>query len=154
MQTVEEIKSALAEHPFLSVVDNEHIDRIAQWASSVEFQPGQYLCHARHPADRLCLTLSGRVALGLDDPSEGLEVLQTLDAPAVVGISWLSPPYESCYDAKAITKVEAIAIDAKQLRQAIEQDHDFGHQLLLRLLGVFVDRLQATSLQLFELFKK
>lgn len=151
MQTTNEITHELAGHPFLAGMDHKHIVRLSNWAKKVEFMPDQYLCHARHPVNRLYLMLSGRVALGLDSPSEGLKALQTLDAPAVVGISWLSPPYESCYDAKALTAVDAISINAEQLRKAIEEDHDFGHQMLLRLLAVFAERLQASSLQLYEL---
>ena len=151
MQTVDQITHELAGHPFLAGMDHKHIVRLADWAKKVEILPDQYLCHARHPVNRLYLMQSGRVALGLDSPSEGLKALQTLDAPAVVGISWLSPPYESCYDVKALTAVDVLSIDAEKLRKAIEEDHDFGHQMLLRLLAVFAERLQASSLQLYEL---
>lgn len=153
MQTVNEIESALSKHPFLSGLDPEYVSRIASWSKQAEFAEDEYLCRSRHPADRLYLTTSGCVGLGLEHPSKGLQVVQTLDAPAVVGISWLSPPYESCYDGKAITPVEAIAIDAPQLRQTMEEDCGFAYEMLRRLNAIFVERLQASSLQLMDLYE-
>ena len=152
MQTVNEIESALSNHPFLSGLDTEYLSRIASWSKKMEFAEDEYLCRSRHSADRLYLTTAGCVALGLDHPSKGLQVVQTLDAPAVVGISWLSPPYESCYDGKAVTPVEAIAIDAPKLRHALEEDCGFAYEMFRRLNTVFAERLQASALQLMDLY--
>ena len=80
-------------------------------------------------------------------------MIQTVDAPAVVGISWLSQPYKSCYDAKALTEGEAVCIDAVRLREALQTDHALARQLYPQFVSILIDRLQASSLQLFELFE-
>ncbi len=153
MHEISEMVSTLPEHPFWTGIDQEQIAKIAPWSIRVEFLPEQYLCHARHAAQHVYLTLSGRVGLGFDHPSEGFRMIQTVDAPAVVGISWLSQPYKSCYDAKALTEGEAVTIDAVRLREALETDHALARQLYPQFVSVLIGRLQASSLQLFELFE-
>jgi hypothetical protein len=44
----------------------------------------------------------------------------------VLGWSWLLPPYQWHYSARAIEPTEAIALDGVALRGLCEQDHDLG----------------------------
>ena len=46
----------------------------------------------------------------------------------------------------------AIALDAKCLRDKCDADHDLGYELLKRFLPVLVQRLQATRLQMLDVY--
>ena len=46
----------------------------------------------------------------------------------------------------------AIGIDAKCLRGKCESDHDFGYAMMMRFVPVLVERLQATQLQVLDVY--
>ncbi|HHT9124119.1 MAG TPA: Crp/Fnr family transcriptional regulator, partial [Candidatus Wunengus sp. YC63] len=46
----------------------------------------------------------------------------------------------------------AIALDAKCLRAKCEEDHDLGYELLKRFAHVITQRLEATRLQLLDVY--
>ena len=70
----------------------------------------------------------------------------------VVGVSWLVPPYRWTYDAKALELTRAIAMDAGCLRAKCEQDHDLGYEVMKRFVPILVERLQATRLQILDVY--
>ena len=77
---------------------------------------------------------------------------QTVPEGDMVGISWLIPPYRRAYDARALDLVRAIGIDAKCLRDKCDKDHDFGYAMMMRFVPVLVERLQATRLQVLDVY--
>jgi hypothetical protein len=46
----------------------------------------------------------------------------------------------------------AIGLDATCIRNKCEADHDLGYELLKRVAGVIVERLQASRLQLADVY--
>ncbi len=70
----------------------------------------------------------------------------------MVGVSWLVPPYRWSYDAKALETTRALALDAKCLRGKCDDDHDLGYELMKRFVPVLVERLQATRLQMADVY--
>ena len=46
----------------------------------------------------------------------------------------------------------AIALDGKCLRQKCEENHELGYRLLVLLSGVMAKRLEATRLQLLDVY--
>ena len=94
----------------------------------------------------------GRVALEVARPAAARCTFETLGEGDIVGLSWLLPPYRWGYDARAIELVRAIALDAKCLRGKCEADHDLGYELMKRFVPVLVQRLQATRLQLLDVY--
>ena len=70
----------------------------------------------------------------------------------MLGWSWIIPPYHWHYDARAIEPTSAIALDAKCLRIKCEEDHDLGYELLKRFTNVITQRLEATRLQLLDVY--
>lgn len=116
------------------------------------WEAGRPILAAGDTADRLHLIVEGDVAIGLQAPGGPPAVLQTLGPGDVLGWSWLMPPYRWAFDATAVTAVRAITLDATRLRAAMAEDPVFGHALLARLLIAIADRLQATRLQLLDLY--
>lgn len=94
----------------------------------------------------------GRVALQISDPVRGEIVIQTLGESELVGASWLIPPYRWSHDAKALELVRAISIDAQCLRNKCEADHHLGYEMMKRFVPVLVERLQATRMQILDVY--
>jgi CRP-like cAMP-binding protein len=98
------------------------------------------------------LLLSGEVQVETTPPGRTPTLLQTIQGGDVLGWSWMIPPHRWAFDARAATEVTAIALDAAKLRDAAEADPRFGYALMKRMFTLVVDRLQATRLQLMDLY--
>ena len=118
----------------------------------MRFEAGQYLFHEGEPADQFYLVRHGRVALQLTAPGRGAVTFQTLGEGEIIGVSWLIPPYRWSNDAKALELTRAIAVDAACLRQKCEADHDLGYDMMKRFMPVLAERLQATRLQILDVY--
>ncbi len=72
----------------------------------------------------------------------------------VLGWSWLVSPYRGRFDALALETTRAIAFDGRCLRGKCEEDHEFGYELLTRFSTIMVKRLEATRVQLIDIYGK
>ena len=149
MQTLEPY---LAEHPFLKGLDPRHLNIIVGCASNVSFDAEQYILHEGEEAANFYIIHQGKVALEIFTSDRGPITIQTIGEGDVLGWSWLIPPYHWHYDARAIEPTIAIALDAKCLRIKCEEDHDLGYELLKRFTHVITQRLEATRLQLLDVY--
>lgn len=147
------LDALLSELPLFAGLDPEHTRLIAGCTRNCHFDPGQYLFHEGDPANEFFLIRQGRVALDVAAPGQAPIVFSTLEEGEVVGASWLVPPYRWMSDARATTPTRALGIDAACLRRKCEEDHDFGYAMMKRFLPVFVQRLHATRLQMFDVYR-
>jgi len=150
METLEPI---LAKHPFLKGLKPEHLKILVGCASNVRFNAGQFLFHEGEEANEFYMIREGKVAVQTQGAERGPIIVQTIGEGEVLGWSWLIPPYRWRFDVKALELTRAIALDGKCLRTKSEEDHDLGYQLLRRFAGIIVDRLEATRLQLLDVYK-
>lgn len=151
---MKDLDALLREHPFFAGLDAPHTKLIAGCARNCHFDAGQYLFHEGDPANEFFLIRAGRVALDVVAPGQAPIVFSTLDEGEVVGASWLVPPYRWMFDARAATPTRALGINAACLRRKCDEDHDFGYAMMNRFLPVFVKRLHATRLQMFDVYRK
>lgn len=149
---MEGLERILREHPFFAGLGDASTDLVCGCAKNVRFEAGQYLFHEGEAADQFYLLRHGRVALELSAPGRGAITIQTLGEGEVVGLSWLIPPYRWTNDARAIDLLRAIAIDGACLRQKCEADHDLGYEMMKRVVPILVERLQATRLQIIDVY--
>jgi CRP-like cAMP-binding protein len=149
METLEPI---LARHPFFGDLEHRHLAILVGCASNVRFAPGEFLFHAGEEANHFFLVREGRVALEITAPGGPSHTLQTVGAGDVLGWSWLIPPYHWKFDARAVGEIRALALDGKCLRTKCESDHDLGYELLKRFAHIMEERLQATRLQLLDVY--
>ena len=140
------------EHRFFAGLGEDLIQLVAGCTRNVRFDAGKYLFHEGEPADEFYLIRHGRVALELVAPGRSTITFQTVPEGDMVGISWLIPPYRRAYDARALDLVRAIGIDAKCIRDKCDKDHDFGYAMMMRFVPVLVERLQATRLQVLDVY--
>ena len=95
-----------------------------------------------------------RAEIEIFSAERGSLTIKTVGSGEVLGWSWLFPTYRRRFDARALEKISAIALDGKVLREKAEADHRLGYELLKRFSCVVVDRLKATSLQLLDIYGK
>jgi CRP-like cAMP-binding protein len=103
-------------------------------------------------ANQFFLIREGRVAIEVFSEARGPVTIQTLNAGEILGWSWLVPPYFWRFDARAVDEVRALALDGKCLREKCETDPRLGYELLKRFALVITRRLEATRMQLLDVY--
>jgi CRP/FNR family cyclic AMP-dependent transcriptional regulator len=151
---METLEPVLAEHPFFKGLKRNHLQLIVGCASNVRFNAREFIFKEGEEANLFYLIRHGNVALEISAPEHATMTIQTIGKGDILGWSWLIPPYHWLFDARAIELTRAIALDGKCLRTKCEQDHDLGYELLKRFAHIMDERLQATRLQLLDVYGK
>jgi len=146
------LEPILAQHPFLKNLEPRLVSLLAGCAANVRFEPGQSVFRDEEEANHFFLIRAGKVAIEIPVPGQGSVVIQTLGEGEVLGWSWLIPPYRWRFDAKALELTRAIALDGKCLRTKLDEDHHLGYELLRRFAPIIAQRVEATRLQLMDLY--
>jgi CRP-like cAMP-binding protein len=145
------LTEALRDHPFLEGMKPNHVQKMAEVAMEVQFARDQVIFREGDESSLFYLLLSGKVALEVTAPGRIVRV-QTLGEGDELGWSSLIGRNGKTFQARSIEPVRAIAFDGTRLRHACETDPSFGYQLMQRVLAVVAQRLQATRLQLMDVF--
>jgi len=149
MKTLEDLISA---SPVFAGLTDAQLELIAGCAVNDRFQPGAPLFSEGEPADRFFLVREGAVALEIHAPGRGPLVIQTLHGGEIVGWSWLFEPYRWQFDGRAREATRVVSFDGACLRGKCESDHELGYQLMRRFAASLIERLQATRLQLLDVY--
>lgn len=151
---IDGMEKIVREHPFFAGLDEDTVTLLAGCARNVVFKAGEYLFHTGDDADEFYLIRHGRVALDVVAPGRHGLTFQTAGEGEIVGVSWLLPPYKWMHDARAVELVRAIGMDAKCLRGKCDTDHNVGYDMMLRFVPLLIGRLQATRMQLLDIYGK
>jgi CRP/FNR family cyclic AMP-dependent transcriptional regulator len=149
---MKDLKDMLADQRIFRDLNPKYFDLIVGCASNVRYDQGDFVFRQGDPANNFFLVRHGRVALELFVPNRGAVIIQTVAEGDVLGWSWLFPPYERYYDARAIVLTRAISFDAKCLREKCDEDNELGYELMKRFAQVMVNRLQAARVQLLDVY--
>jgi len=147
----ESLLQVLTKHPFVEEFQPEDIEKLAALAREVHFERDQVIFHEGDDCPDFFLIVAGRVALEMEVPGHTLRV-QTLSAGDELGWSAMLMGRRKHFQARALLPVDALAFDAAALLDACTQDKAFGFALMRRTLGVVAERLQATRLQLLDMY--
>jgi CRP-like cAMP-binding protein len=142
--------ATLEKHPFVDEFRPEHIARLRALAREVSFEPDRVIFKEGDDAHDFYLIVSGRVALEMQEPDHVLRV-QTLAAGDELGWSSVLMGRGKYFQARALERTEALALDGGELLAACRADPAFGFAFMYRMLGVVSERLQATRLQLHDM---
>jgi CRP-like cAMP-binding protein len=146
------LDAELAQSPVFRGLTAAQLELIAGCGQNTGFEAGDYLFREGGQADTFYLLRHGRVQLEIFAPGRGAVTIQTVDDGDVVGWSWLFPPYRWHFDARALDSVRAVAFDGACLRRKCQEDHSLGFELLGRFSPVMLERLQATRMQLLDVY--
>jgi CRP/FNR family cyclic AMP-dependent transcriptional regulator len=153
IDTMKEINliEAIQNHPFVKDFRPQHLEKLAELARHVRFERDHIIFREGDESSFFYLILSGKVALEVTALGRTLRV-QTLGEGEELGWSSVIPAQGKHFQARALGVVSALVFDGAQLREACDQDCSFGYALLGRLLGVVAERLQATRIQLLDMY--
>jgi len=149
METLERI---IAEHPFFADLEPKFTELMVGCASNVRFKKGDYIFREGDPANTFYLMREGKVAVEISAPQHPPIIVATLQEGEILGWSWLLAPYQWKRHARATNDVRAIALDGKCLRAKCEENHDLGYEILKRFARIIEQRLEATRLQLIDVY--
>jgi len=149
---VQTLESILAEHPFFKGLEPRYMQLITGCASNVRFTSGEYIFREGERAEHFYIIREGKIALETHDAQRGRVIIETIEAGEVLGWSWLFPPYHWHFSARAVKETRAIALDGACLRAKGEAYHDLGYELAMRVARIIMERLQATRLQLLDVY--
>jgi len=141
----------LRNHPFLQGMKPEHVTRMAGIAQEVQFAKDQMIFRQGDESGFFYLILSGKVALEATAPGRSLRG-QTVGAGEELGWSSVLTEGGKYFQARVLEPVQALTFDGARLRQAGQEDPLFGYVFLQKLLQVVARRLQATRVQLLDLY--
>jgi len=137
------VQAELSQHPVFCDLAPEQLAVIASLASVQQYGPQQRIFGQDRAADHFYLVRSGKVTVEVPSVSGEPLTIQTLGPGAVLGWSWLVPPYRWLFDARAAVASTLIAVDGAQLRQECERDPSLGYQVLKRFAALMAERLNA-----------
>ena len=135
-------------------LDGAYVELIAGCGSTTGFDAGSYPFREGDQADSFYLIRHGRIALELFAPGRGQMIVSTFGPGEIVGWSWLFPPYRWHFDGRAVEPVRALTFDGACLRDKCEADHTLGYELMKRFASSMLARLQATRVQLLDVYGK
>jgi CRP-like cAMP-binding protein len=140
----------LSRQPFFAGLERRHLDKLVDCAQGRHFRPGEFIFREGEPAERFYIITGGSVVLETHPPQGEAVEVGTVSEWEALGWSWLFPPHRWHFDARAVTPVEVVVFDAALLRARCEEDHELGYELMKRVAGVVVQRLQAARFELVE----
>jgi CRP-like cAMP-binding protein len=149
---MESLERILVQHPFVEGLPTELINLILGCAKNAVFEPGKYLFKENEEANNFYIIRSGKVALEIYSPETGSIIIQTLGEGDIIGWSWMVPPYQWRFDARAVELTRVIELDGTCLRNKCEADPKLGYEIMKRLANVFEQRINAMRLQLLDLY--
>ena len=146
------LDALIVESPVFKDLDPEQLELIAGCATNTVFAAGDRLFREGDQADTFFLIRHGLVALDAYVPNRGQLTMETVGPGEIVGWSWLVPPYRWHFTGRAVELVRAVQFDGACLRGKCDNDPVLGYDLVNRFAQVLVSRLQATRLQLMDVY--
>jgi CRP-like cAMP-binding protein len=152
--SVQTLEPILAKLPFFAGLDKRYLELLTGCAKNTVFKNGETIFREGAEAKQFFIIRDGRIALQIHAPGHGAVTIQTVDAGDVVGWSWLFPPHRWHFTGQAVETTRAIALDGECLLGKCEADHSLGYEFLKRFSHLMVSRLEATRLQLLDVYNK
>ncbi|MCX5787877.1 MAG: cyclic nucleotide-binding domain-containing protein [Elusimicrobia bacterium] len=148
MIEIRDLKALVSNAQNLSGLSEKTLQILSQCAQEQRFAENAHLLRTGEPADRFFVLREGRVSIELEAGHKKMTTIQTLDAGSLLGWSWLMAPHRWHFSAQATTPVVAYCFDAKVVRERMEQDHDFGYEILNCIARLMAQRLESALPQI------
>jgi CRP-like cAMP-binding protein len=146
---------ALSQHPFaIGLAEDDLLKLSACVVGRSEWDRGETVLQRGSQADACHLIVDGTIAIEIRAPGRTPSTLQTLHGGDLLGWSWLIEPHRWTFDARAVSVSSAITLDAELLRRTIENDSGFGLEIMQRVVRSMVSRLEATRLQVLDVYNR
>jgi CRP/FNR family transcriptional regulator, cyclic AMP receptor protein len=151
-QNLQNLEPLLRGHKFFAGLEPGYLSLLVGCAANEVFPAGAFLFREGAAAQTFYLIRGGKLALEIASPGHGALVVQTLGPGDVAGFSWLIAPHHWEFDGRAVEQVRAVRMDGACLRAKCDADPRLGYELMSRFAGLSATRLQATRLQLLDVY--
>lgn len=143
----------LEQIPWFQELKPQHTRTMASITVLRQVKAGEVLFREGDKQDYVYIVIRGRVALDMFVPHRGKIRFYTAEPWEIFGWSSVTPTvHQRTAGASAVVDSLVACIDARKMRQACEDDHDLGYQVMRRLANVVAGRLLVTRLQLLDMF--
>ena len=150
MTETSRMREAISRQKLLSTLKEPYIEFLVDSGTERTLAADEPLFRLGDPAAHFYLLYSGTVILEVPAIQGPNLVIQKLGAEQVLGWSWLIPPYQWSFQARAGEDAEYIEFDGQRVRERCEQDPDFGYAILLRFASLMSERLEAARMEMMR----
>lgn len=137
---------------FLRDLSDELIDQLAEVAQIVEFPAGTVIFRQGESASTLYLVVEGNVSLEVCAAGVGCKRILTVGSGELLGWSPVLEQGRLTATARAMSDAQAVAFSGPQILAICEQNPRFGYEFMKRAALALGKRLNATRLQLLDVF--
>jgi CRP/FNR family cyclic AMP-dependent transcriptional regulator len=153
MDSMEEVLEAFRKIPWFQELKEDHIRKLASITRIRPMKAGEVIFREGDTHESVYIVIEGRVGLEMFVPHRGKVRFYTAEPWELFGWSSVTPNVHlRTAGATAVLDGSLLRVDAEQLNQACEEDHDLGYLVMRRLARVVAGRLQVTRLQLLDMF--
>ncbi|MEX5728770.1 CRP/FNR family cyclic AMP-dependent transcriptional regulator [Rhodovulum iodosum] len=150
--TLRTIRELLAEHPLFARFDGATLDELAGCARTEQFDSGALVLREGETADKVFLLRAGDVAVEMATPGQPPMIMETLHPGDLLGVSWLVAPYRHMADARALSNVRALSLDAACLREKCDAIPAVGYAFFRAWAPHVAQRMRAQRMRLLDLY--
>lgn len=126
--------------------------QLAMLSHHERFATRAVIAHQGEPARWIYLVVEGTVALEICAPGVGCKRLLTIGPGELLGWSAVLGPNRWTATARSLSPVTLIAIEGARLQTLCDADPAFGYEFMTRIALAIASRLNATRLQLMDLY--
>jgi CRP/FNR family cyclic AMP-dependent transcriptional regulator len=149
-----EVIAALGGSWFGARLGPEAVARLAALARFRDVAAGTELTREGDQTEALWIVLSGRVALRMLVPERGMITILTIEAGDIMGWSTVVPPHRSTAQSVVIDAGRLLVLPGPELRAMLATDHELAARFYPQVLFTVARRLDATRLQVLDLFAR
>jgi CRP-like cAMP-binding protein len=128
-------------------------ERLAAIGEIKDYPAGTTVIHEGTPCRSFAVILRGRIALRLALPGAGDQTILTVDEGDVFGWSALLPDSLATSTGVTLVPTTVLQFEREQLTRMLAADCDLAAAIYPRVLLAVARRLQATRLQLLDLYR-
>jgi CRP/FNR family transcriptional regulator, cyclic AMP receptor protein len=134
----------LAEQRFFAGLNPDSLAFLSGCVRRRAFDTDQVLIHHGDAAGTFYLVCRGRIAREVPAIQGPSLVMHSIGGGEILGWSWLIPPRQWSFQARAEEPTEVLEFDGTAVLDRCESDPRFGYELLKRFSAVMSERLNLT----------
>jgi len=148
----EDLLPIIREIQFLHDFPDDYLEPLASVARVQAYQAGAIAFREGQRETRLYLIIKGVVSLEFCTPGQGCKRFQTVGAGELLGWSPILGLDEVTATARVLEPARLLVIEARQLAAICEHNPRFGYEFMRRTALALSQRLNATRLQLLDVY--
>ena len=137
---------------FLHDFSQQHLDAIANVARLREFDARQVVFREGDIAEQVYLVDVGNVSLEICAPSVGCKRILTIGPGEILAWSALLEHAPLTATARTVEATRLVELNAAQLFSVFEKNPRFGYEFMRRAIFALAKRLDATRMQLLDVY--